>query len=225
MKFRAVLFDAAETLFTTRGSVGELYGSIARQYGSQVSTDKIQEEFQRQFRGAGPLSVQDQKRWWRDIVYRVFSEVGMVENFDEFFEEVYDKFSGSQGWVLFPETFEVLKELKSFGLKLGLISNFDSRVYSVLQSLGIRHFFDAITLSSETGYCKPDPEIFEAAIRALGLPASKILLAGDSLHDDIEAGMRVGLTAVLVDRRGTHTSKDHVRRIKSLMELTSLLST
>src|SRR5437762_9969315 len=104
MKFHAVLFDAAETLFTTRGPVGELYGSIARQYGSQVSTDKIQEEFQRQFRGAGPLSVQDQKRWWRDLVCRLLLEKKKDENFDQFCEEVYDKLSGPQGWILFPET-------------------------------------------------------------------------------------------------------------------------
>ena len=51
MKFRAVLFDAAETLFTTRGSVGEIYGSIARKYGSQASSDTIQDAFRRHFRG------------------------------------------------------------------------------------------------------------------------------------------------------------------------------
>src|SRR5438552_9206940 len=108
MKFRAVLFDAAETLFTTRGSVGEIYGQVAQQYGSQVSAHVIQASFARHFRGAGPLSIEDQKRWWKDIVYRVFSEVGMVRNFDQFFDEVYEKFRNSQGWILFPETREVL---------------------------------------------------------------------------------------------------------------------
>src|SRR5229473_5301738 len=107
MKFRAVLFDAAETLFTTRGSVGEIYGSVARKYGSQTPPDVIQAAFARQFRGAGPLSVQDQKLWWKDIVRRVFTEVGMLKNFDQFFDEVYDKFRDSQGWVLFPETIDV----------------------------------------------------------------------------------------------------------------------
>src|SRR5438128_1048832 len=130
-KFRAVLFDAAETLFTTRGSVGEIYGSLAQQYGSKAPTDAIQAAFARQFRGAGPLSTQDQKRWWKDVVYRVFSEVGMVNNFDRFFDQVYDRFRDSGGWVLYPETTEVLAELKQRGLKLGVISNFDDRAYSV----------------------------------------------------------------------------------------------
>ena len=223
MAFRAVLFDAAETLFTTRGSVGQIYGSIARQYGSTASDDAIQAAFARQFRGAGPLSVQDQKRWWKDVVHRVFTEVGMVDNFDKFFDQLYDRFRDSQGWALFPETTEVLAELKSRSLKLGIISNFDNRAYSVLRSLEILHFFDAVTLSSETGYCKPDQEIFNAAVRALGIPSSEVLLVGDSLQDDIEAGIRAGLAAVLIDRHNRHTTVSSIRRISSLRDLISLI--
>src|SRR5438552_17764521 len=102
MKFRAVLFDAAETLFTTRGSVGEIYASVARQYGSKANVDAIQEAFVRHFRGA-PISVEDQKQWWKSIVHRVFTDVGMIENFDEFFDRVYDTFRDGQGWMLFPD--------------------------------------------------------------------------------------------------------------------------
>ena len=223
-KFRAVLFDAAETLFTTRGSVGEIYGSLAQQYGSKAPTDAIQAAFARQFRGAGPLSQQDQKRWWKDVVHRVFSEVGMVDNFDQFFEQVYDRFRDSQGWTLFPETIEVLTELKKRGLKLGVISNFDDRAYSVMRSLNILQFFDSVTLSSETGYCKPDREIFEAAVRSLAVPASEVLLVGDSLRDDVEAAMNAGLSAFLLDRRGRHPSANHVPRISSLKEVLDFLA-
>ena len=223
MKFRAILFDAAETLFTTKGSVGEIYGSIARQYGSNAPTDAIQAAFARQFRGAGPLTTQDQKQWWKDVVHRVFNEVGMVNNFDQFFDQVYDRFRDSGGWVLYPETTEVLAELKQRGLKLGVISNFDDRAYSVMRSLNILQFFDSVTLSSETGYCKPDREIFDAAVRSLGVVAAETLLVGDSLHDDVEAAMRAGLSAVLIDRRNRHGEVKHVTRISSLRELFPLL--
>src|SRR3989442_10378608 len=223
MAFRAVLFDAAETLFTTRGSVGQIYGSIARQYGSTASDEAVQAAFARQFRGAGPLSIQDQKRWWKDVVYRVFSEVGMVDNFDKFFDQLYDRFRDSEGWVLFPETLEVLTKLKSRSFKLGVISNFDNRAYSVMRSLEILQFFDAVTLSSEAGFCKPDREIFDSAIRALGMPASEVLLVGDSLQDDVEAGMKAGLSAVLVDRRNRYEQVTRVQRISSLLELLPLV--
>jgi len=222
-KFRAVLFDAAETLFTTRGTVGQIYGSIARRYGSTAPVEAIQAAFARQFRGAGPLSIEDQKGWWKDVVHRVFSEVGMVYNFDQFFDEVYDRFRSSEGWVLFPETIEALTELKGSGLKLGVISNFDNRIYSVMQNLNIRHFFDTVTLSSETGYCKPDREIFDAAVQALGVPASEVLLVGDSLRDDVEAGMRAGLHAALLDRNKRYGTLTQVPRISSLKEVAPLV--
>lgn len=223
MAFRAVLFDAAETLFTTRGSVGQIYGSVARQYGSAASDDAIQAAFARHFRGAGPLSVGDQKRWWHDVVYRVFSEVGMVNNFDKFFDQLYERFRDSEGWTLFPETREVLMELKHRNLKLGVISNFDNRAYSVMRSLEILQFFDSVTLSSETGYCKPDREIFEAAVRTLETPAAQVLLVGDNLHDDVEAGMKAGLPAVWLDRRNHSEPLSHIQRITSLRDVLLLV--
>jgi putative hydrolase of the HAD superfamily len=223
MKFRAVLFDAAETLFTTRGSVGEIYHSVARQYGSSATAGDVQAAFTKHFRGAGPLSVEDQKNWWRDIVHRVYTDVGMVRNFDEFFDRVYDKFRDSQGWILFPETLDVLQQLRDMNVKMGIISNFDSRIYSVLDSLEIRGFFEAVILSSETGYSKPDPQIFQAAIGALDVPAGRILLVGDSINDDVRAGIRAGLAAVWLDRKARDSSGGPFQTVSSLAEIPALV--
>jgi putative hydrolase of the HAD superfamily len=221
--FKAVLFDAAETLFHTRGTVGEIYGEVARKYGSTVPRDRIQAVFLKQFRHSGPLSPSNEKDWWKDVVRRVFSEVGMIRDFDRFFDEVYDKFRDSEGWTLYPETTELLVELKSLRLKLAVISNFDSRIYSVMRSLGILHFFDAVTISSEAGFAKPDPRIFEVAVRSVGSTPAETLLVGDSLRDDVEAGKRVGLTAVLVDRDGRYPDLEGICRIASLREILPLL--
>jgi putative hydrolase of the HAD superfamily len=219
MRVRAVLFDAAETLFTTRGPVGELYAQVARRYGSAADPAAIQAAFERHFRGSGPVSADGQKQWWKDIVYRVFSDVGMVENFDEFFDQVYDQFRDSQGWMLFPETLNVLTRLKRLGLKLGIISNFDTRIYSVVKSLGIDKFFDAITISSEAGYSKPHPQIFKTAVEALGLRPSSVLMVGDSLRDDIEPALQAGLRALLIDRNSRYADRSPVPRITSLDEV------
>ena len=65
--------------------------------------------------------------------------VGMFEGFDEFFEEVFARFAQAESWRLFPETLDVLKALKACrGYELGIISNFDSRLFSVLRGLGSR---------------------------------------------------------------------------------------
>jgi putative hydrolase of the HAD superfamily len=147
--------------------VGEIYAGVARKFGSTAQPREIQEAFRQHFPHSGPLHTSDEKQWWKNVVHNVFADVGMVQDFDQFFDEIYDLFRDSRGWMLFPETVHVLEVCRRQGLKLGLISNFDSRVYSVLKDLRIDHFFSSITICSETGYAKPQPEIFHAAIASL----------------------------------------------------------
>jgi putative hydrolase of the HAD superfamily len=222
MEFDAVLFDAAETLFTTRGSVGEIYSTIARRFGSTATPSEIQEAFTKHFPHSGPLSSSAEKQWWKELVFRVFSDVGMIENFDRFFDEVFDLFRDSRGWILFPETREVLAALHDHGMKVGVISNFDSRLYSVLKDLGIDALFDSVTICSEVGYAKPQPQIFHAALRTLGVPAERVLFTGDSLVDDYQAATTAGFSSFLLDRAGRYASMRSVQRISNLRELLSI---
>jgi putative hydrolase of the HAD superfamily len=219
LKYDFIFFDAAETLFTTRGSVGEIYADIARNYGSQASADDIQIAFFRQFQNSGPLRPESEKDWWKEVVRNVFSEVGMVSNFDGFFENVYEQFRDGRGWKLFPETLPVLEELRRRRYKLGIISNFDSRIYSVLKSLEILSFFDSIIISSETGFAKPDSEIFKAAIRNAAVPASRTLYVGDSLSNDVIPGAAAGLHAILIDRNQTQRVRKAVKVIQNLWQI------
>jgi putative hydrolase of the HAD superfamily len=220
--FDAVLFDAAETLFTTRGSVGEIYASVSRKFGCMASPADIQQAFGRHFPRSGPLTPDNERQWWKDVVRRVFEDVGMPNHFDRFFDEIYDLFRDSRGWMLFPETQSVLDACRRHGLKLGVISNFDSRLYSVLKDLRIFGYFDSITICSEVGFAKPQPEIFLAAMQSLKTAPHRILFAGDSLVDDYVAGQTAGVEAVLVDRSNRYSGMQSVRRIADLRELLPL---
>src|SRR5690349_13010109 len=105
---------------------------------------------------------------------------------------------------------------------MGVISNFDSRVYSVMRDLDILHFFQSVTISSETGFAKPAPQIFETAAQALNSSPENILLVGDSLRDDVLAGSQAGMQSILIDRNHRYAHED-VRRISNLGEILSLL--
>lgn len=219
MTYDAALFDAAETLFTTRRSIGELYADVARQFGSTASAAEIQEAFNRNFQHSGPLSTGNEKAWWKDVVRRVFADVGMIEEFDRFFDELYESFRDSRGWILFPETREVLEAFRQAGFRLGVISNFDSRLYAVLRDLGILSLFDSITICSETGFAKPQPEIFHIAVASLGVVPDRSLYTGDNLLDDYQAGRNAGLETILLDRSDRYRAVQSVRRIAGLREL------
>ena len=83
-----------------------------------------------------------------------------------------------------PEVPGVLEAIHNMGLKIGLISNVNSRgqVPANLDLYGIQHYFDpkiAAYRSSEYGRRKPNPAIFHYAARLANVPTSECLYVGD----------------------------------------------
>ena len=166
-RIQVVFFDAAGTLFHVKGSVAEIYLRHAEKYGvtsSPAMLSAVSTAFKRAFHEAPPSAFavsnpSDIKRcerlWWFDIVHNVFYRVGMFEGFDEYFDEVFHAFEGPAYWDLYPETLSVLKRLKEQGVELGIISNFDSRLFTVLRGLGLAELFDTVTISTLSHVAKP----------------------------------------------------------------------
>lgn len=93
----------------------------------------------------------------------------------------------------------MLKKLVS-DYKLGLISNFTYApvIYAGLRKLDINRFFNAILVSEETGWRKPNTKIFQEALRRLGVTAEETIYVGDSPAEDIEGARTVGMKTVFV---------------------------
>ncbi|MCP9450723.1 MAG: HAD-IA family hydrolase [Nitrospira sp.] len=219
LSIRVVFFDAAGTLFRVRGSVAEIYLRYAVEFGFQQKADSlvsIKEAFGRAFREAPPPVFattepaqlkQSERLWWFDIVHNVFYRVGMFERFDDFFDRVFEVFEDPASWELFPETVSTLTWLKERELELGVISNFDSRLFSVMRGLGIADLFDTVTISSLAQAAKPASKIFQLALNKHAVDPEEALHVGDSVRDDLEGARRSGLHALLLDREGMH--RDH----------------
>jgi len=236
-QIHVIFFDAAETLFHVNGSVAEIYLTHAVQYGFRQTPDSqasITQAFQRAFHDAPPpvFSTRDPGRlkecerlWWFDIVHNVFYRVGMFERFDEFFERVFQVFEDPRSWVLFPETHAVLTRLRKEGFELGILSNFDSRLFPVMRGLGIDEFFDTVTIASLANAAKPSSKIFELALEKHAADPDEAVHIGDSMRDDVEGAIKAGLTGVLLDRklRALDSLPTGALRIATLSELPLVL--
>lgn len=234
---RVIFFDAADTLFHVNGSVAEIYLQHAAQFGFQQTPDSlasIKQAFSRAFKDAPPPVFaatepaqikQSERLWWFDVVHNVFYRVGMFERFDEFFERVFEVFEDPGSWKLFPETLPTLNRLRERGLELGIISNFDSRLFSVMRGLGIADAFDTVTISSLAHAAKPSPRIFQVALEKHAVDPEEALHVGDSVRDDVEGATKTGLQAVLLDRaaRSFGQLPHGVTCITSLSQLTQIL--
>ena len=113
--------------------------------------------------------------------------------------------------VMRPEMPEVLQAIKQMGLKIGLISNVNSRgqVPNNLKKYGIIDYFHPIVLSSEYGYRKPEPSIFHYAARLADVPASACVYVGDRIVRDIEGARRAGFgLAIQIKHDFAHGEND-----------------
>ena len=234
---RVVFFDAANTLFHVNGSVADIYLQEAVRFGFPQKPNSliaIKQAFSRAFLDAPPPVFaatepaqikQSERLWWFDVVHNAFYRVGMFERFDEFFEQVFRRFGEADSWALYPETLSVLSTLRGQGYELGIVSNFDSRLFQVMRGLGIEQFFETVTIASLAHAAKPAPKIFELALEKHAIDPDEAAHVGDSMRDDLEGATRIGLRGILLDRdarSSTHLPTGALR-ITTLSELPELL--
>lgn len=103
--------------------------------------------------------------------------------------------------VLFPETLEVLEQLKSLGYKLALISNLSFEYQQPIIRLGLEGYFDVIKYSFRAGFKKPDVQIFCAVAEELNIKLPEIVMVGDSFRSDYSGATALGMSALLLDRK------------------------
>ena len=205
---KAILFDAAGTLFYLTKTVGDHYAHVGREVGLNLDAQQLDRAFHaawQQMLRRPPIDgprENDDKGWWRELVGHVFDQVApSLTEFDRdnFFEVAYEHFAEAGVWKLYPEVPEVLERLQS-NFELAVISNFDGRLRLILQHLGISKYFTYIFISSELGADKPDPEIFRRAITMMHLKADEVLHIGDDPERDWKAAKVAGLSVFQLDR-------------------------
>ncbi len=207
-----IFFDAVGTLFGVRGSVGDVYGEMARQHGIYVSIERLNKAFYQSFKAASSPAFPGHSlneipdlefEWWNAIVKQTFAQLGVLNEFSDFsafFAELYHHFATADPWVVYPDVVPTLEGLRDRQITLGVLSNFDSRLYSVLKALDLKDFFSSITISTEVGAAKPSPQIFKSAIAKHTDLIGEIWHVGDSLEDDFNAAKAVGLRGIWLDR-------------------------
>jgi putative hydrolase of the HAD superfamily len=228
----AVLFDAGGTLIESRPSVSEVYARVLSRWGEPVTAEQVAPAFAAvwaQLTQLHPLGLDryhhlkgGEQKWWGEFLRRVLLRLGHNAPAEPVLTELFAEFADARLWHVFDEVPAVLTELRRRGLRMAVVSNWDSRLPTLLWDLGLRPFFDSILVSAVEGIEKPLPEIFRRATDRLGVPPTRALHVGDSPLDDYRGAQSAGLHAVLLDRAGLF-SGDGYRRIANLRELHAIL--
>jgi putative hydrolase of the HAD superfamily len=123
---------------------------------------------------------------------------------------------------LFPGAIFILEALKPH-YALHIITNgFRDVQHFKMKTSGLLPYFKTVTDSSTVGKKKPDPEIFNHALKIGGVSSSEAVMIGDSLEADIEGALNVGMHAVhFMPLKKIQPT--HYKEIEQLKELTFLL--
>ncbi|CAO3590000.1 unnamed protein product [Absidia cylindrospora] len=147
------------------------------------------------------------ENWWKELVYATFLESGIQkqdldDKFSSLFDSLYARFMTKEGYSLFPDVISTLDELKERGFKMGVISNSDERLISVMESLKLDQYFEFILPSRLAGYEKPAPEIFQKAIHLIDetIHIDEALHVGDDVEKDYFGAVNAGWHGVVLKR-------------------------
>jgi len=226
----AVFFDLVGTLIRPRHAVGHQYSAVARRHGAEVDALALEKAFHHAMRvtpgleGEASANPAAERRWWAGLVRNVVTACGARALarpgvFDDYFADLYEHFTTANAWALYDDTLPALDALAARGISTGLITNYDTRVYRVLDALGLASRLDPVSIPADTGVSKPDCRMFANALHRAGVAASHALHVGDSLGDDYHGALAAGMNALLLDRQGRYAARPDIRRIGRLGEL------
>ena len=124
---------------------------------------------------------------------------------------------------LVPGTMELLDYLKP-KYHLHLITNGFQEVQDTKLSLsGMKPHFETLTVSEEVGVKKPDPEIFNYALRKAHATAEESLMIGDEMAVDIDGARAAGIDQIFFNAKEEKIEGERTFEVKKLLEIKEIL--
>jgi putative hydrolase of the HAD superfamily len=218
----AVLFDVDFTLAKPGPDLGpEGYRRMGRRFGLELDPSRYAEARARAVETLErhPELDHDEEVW---VVFTERIIRGMGGDADAAQEcalEMTRAWEHAEHFELYDDTLPVLAELRSHGLRLGVVSNTGRDLNEFVRHHGLD--VDVAIGSRAHGKTKPHATIFRAALERLGVEPHAAAMVGDSPDDDVEGARALGMRAFLVDREGRFP--DAEGRLTDLRELPAAL--
>ena len=128
-----------------------------------------------------------------------------------------------QKTALFPGTHETLEALSARYVLHIITNGFEEVQHVKLASTGLKEYFRQVITSEMAGSKKPDPAIFDFALKKAGAAPFQSMMIGDDPAVDVLGALESGMAGVLFDPEGIHAKDSRFPAIKRLDELTGML--
>jgi HAD superfamily hydrolase (TIGR01549 family) len=218
---RAVVFDVDFTLARPGPDLGpEGYRALGRRHGLELDPSRYEQARANAFAEVKrhPELDHDEEIW---ILFteRIIRGMGGVGDTYAAAVEMESRWAHSAHFELYDDALPVLELLRERGVLIGLLSNSSRDLHEFVAHHRLRA--DAVLTSHAHGKSKPHESIFRAMLELLGVGAAEAAMVGDTLDDDVEGALAVGMRAVLLDREGRYP--EVAGRLDDLRELPAAL--
>ena len=209
MRFRAIFFDVGETLVHVDPSFADLFVRVLAEEGHPRSREDVlgaSAHVYARFSEAskdGSLwttSPERSRAFWTSVYERMLDDLDVPN--DGLAGMLYREFTRLENYVLFEDVRPTLEVLRREGLALGVVSNFESWLEEWFGIHDLLETFPVRVISGIEGIEKPDERIYRLGLDRAGVGPEEAVYVGDNPEFDVHPPEAIGMTAVLIDRRG-----------------------
>ena len=227
MTLRAVFFDFGGTLARADPTIDtpwKGWAKVAQELHlglTEAEIRRVNHEADQRFEGQIYGYHGRTREFWRMRDMWAIERLGVKSQQRRYWDALQDFFENPDLVRLYPETREVLANVRAIGLHVGIISNYTDALVPRLKHLGLLPFFDSVTYSQAVGAEKPDPRMFSRAIKPASCRPHEALHVGDSWEGDYLGATRAGLRAAWLNRKGLPRpgACDEIRDLRGLLPL------
>jgi HAD superfamily hydrolase (TIGR01549 family) len=216
---RAVIFDVDFTLAKPGPDLGpEGYRRLGERHGLTLDPDRYDEARRGAFVDLKrhPELDHDEEIWIR-FTQRIIEGMGGEGDTYAAAAEMEGAWALAHHFELYEDALPALDALRTRGLRIGLLSNSarDLGAFVVHHGLAV----DAVLTSGVHGKTKPHETIFRRMLELLEVVAGDAVMVGDTVEDDVDGALAVGMRAVLVDRERRHPERESIDDLRALVNV------
>ncbi|MCC8016081.1 MAG: HAD-IA family hydrolase [Clostridiales bacterium] len=189
---KAVLFDFDETLQDRTAAFDKYADAFIDEFFPGISDCEKQKRINDMIKtGNGGYVVRT--HWFAELIKLWnWSNAPSVQTLANHYDDNFGFFT-----VVFDDAAPLLKELRSRGIKTGVITNGPSVLqHTKMENSGLLPYCDIVVVSGDLSFAKPQPEIFEYTAEKLALQTNECIYVGDHTVNDIEGALSSGMKAI-----------------------------
>ncbi|KAF0692913.1 Aste57867_16061 [Aphanomyces stellatus] len=246
MGIQRITLDATGTLFRPRRTIGDVYmehfratmpsmGSFLVDDDAAISSKAFGHAFKKHMEASpnfGAATALSAKGWWGRVIVDTFPDemkrhmLAHPTQTETLVDALYAHYARGHAWEVFPDVRPALHALAKARVPVGVISNFDDRLETILRDLDLLDALDFVVTSYAHGEMKPRPSIFHVATSTWTCPTDAVLHVGDDAVNDYAGATAAGFHARLLCRDPTKKEGGAPlpHRIASLLDIVQTLN-